>query len=107
MSRAQDLYDSQTPPRYEDARPVGRCDDCDRVIYPDDPSGRVDGTLLCGECFALEPDDDPDDFILPGQPLVCAACEMGHHHLCGMQTWCSCDCGGPDDAGLPDFDTYD
>ena len=29
---------------------------------------------------------------------MCHACEEGLHYLCGMQTWCECDCAGPDEA---------
>ncbi len=32
--------------------------------------------------------------------MMCEACERGDHDQCGMQTWCECDCGGPEDAGL-------
>lgn len=28
--------------------------------------------------------------------MMCQACEEGRHEGCGMQTWCSCDCPGPD-----------
>lgn len=34
--------------------------------------------------------------------MMCEACERGDHEQCGMQTWCECDCGGPDDLYLPD-----
>ena len=30
--------------------------------------------------------------------MKCQACEDGQHYLCGMQTWCDCDCAGPDEA---------
>ena len=38
---------------------------------------------------------------------MCEACERGDHQNCGMQTWCECDCMGPDDydfyeEGCPD-----
>lgn len=28
--------------------------------------------------------------------MMCEACKRGQHWLCGMQTWCECDCDGPD-----------
>lgn len=28
--------------------------------------------------------------------MLCEACERGDHHECGMQTWCECDCDGPE-----------
>lgn len=28
--------------------------------------------------------------------MKCEACENEQHELCGMQTWCECDCAGPD-----------
>ena len=28
--------------------------------------------------------------------MMCEACERDEHWLCGMQTWCECDCFGPD-----------
>jgi hypothetical protein len=34
--------------------------------------------------------------------MMCEACERGDHELCGMQTWCECDCPGADDVYLPD-----
>lgn len=35
--------------------------------------------------------------------MKCEACERGDHENCGMQTWCECDCAGPDaiDFGEP------
>lgn len=33
---------------------------------------------------------------------MCEACENGDHENCGMQTWCECDCAGPDAIGMPD-----
>lgn len=39
--------------------------------------------------------------------MFCQACNNGDHDQCNMATWCQCDCGGPDDDGLPDFDPYD
>lgn len=33
---------------------------------------------------------------------VCEACAREDHDNCGMQTWCECDCAGPDAIGLPD-----
>lgn len=29
-------------------------------------------------------------------PEMCEACERGDCWDCGMQTWCKCDCPGPD-----------
>lgn len=29
-------------------------------------------------------------------PRMCEACSRGLHWLCGMQTWCECDCDGPE-----------
>lgn len=26
--------------------------------------------------------------------MLCEACERGECHLCGMQTWCQCECDG-------------
>ena len=34
--------------------------------------------------------------------MMCEACERGDHDQCGMQTWCECDCFGPDGVYLPD-----
>lgn len=34
--------------------------------------------------------------------MMCQACSDGDCHLCGMQTWCECDCSGPDGIYLPD-----
>lgn len=28
--------------------------------------------------------------------MKCEACERGDHVNCGMQTWCECECAGPD-----------
>ena len=28
--------------------------------------------------------------------MTCDACSRGDHHNCGLQTWCECDCEGPD-----------
>ena len=28
--------------------------------------------------------------------MMCQACAEDHHELCGMQTWCQCDCEGPE-----------
>lgn len=33
--------------------------------------------------------------------MLCEACEHGDHEQCGMQTWCECDCEGPDEAYTP------
>lgn len=33
---------------------------------------------------------------------MCNACEREDHENCGMQTWCECDCAGPDAIGMPD-----
>lgn len=27
---------------------------------------------------------------------MCQACQEGRHWDCGMQTWCECDCAGPE-----------
>ena len=32
--------------------------------------------------------------------MMCEACERGDHEQCGMQTWCRCDCAGPDGVYL-------
>jgi hypothetical protein len=34
--------------------------------------------------------------------MTCEACERGDHDQCGMQTWCDCDCEGPDGLYLPE-----
>jgi hypothetical protein len=34
--------------------------------------------------------------------MMCEACERGDHDQCGMQTWCGCDCDGPDGIYLPE-----
>ena len=36
---------------------------------------------------------------------MCTACEEGRHWDCGMQTWCECDCDGPEGVYLFD-ETY-
>ena len=28
--------------------------------------------------------------------MMCEACKRDEHWNCGMQTWCECDCAGPD-----------
>jgi len=28
--------------------------------------------------------------------MLCEGCSEDHHERCGMQTWCTCDCAGPD-----------
>lgn len=28
--------------------------------------------------------------------MLCEACSQGRHWDCGMQTWCECECDGPD-----------
>ena len=33
---------------------------------------------------------------------MCEACGRGEHYLCGMQTWCECECDGS-----ADYDLYD
>lgn len=33
--------------------------------------------------------------------MMCEGCERGEHYLCGMQTWCECDCDGPDGCYIP------
>ena len=30
---------------------------------------------------------------------LCEACEHDEHWSCGMQTWCECDCDGPETQG--------
>lgn len=38
-----------------------------------------------------------DTFCFPDrQPELCQACERGECWDCGMQTWCECECAGPD-----------
>lgn len=38
--------------------------------------------------------------------MKCDACERGDHINCGMQTWCECECDGPDTIDFdPDGDT--
>lgn len=32
---------------------------------------------------------------------VCEACARQDHDNCGMQTWCECDCAGPEAIGMP------
>jgi hypothetical protein len=39
--------------------------------------------------------------------MMCEGCSDNHHELCGMQTWCTCDCAGPESAFFPDFDPLD
>lgn len=34
--------------------------------------------------------------------MKCEACERGDHMNCGMQTWCECDCEGPDGIDFGD-----
>lgn len=36
--------------------------------------------------------------------MLCQACEEGLHYMCGMQTWCECDCAGPDEVWGPSPD---
>lgn len=36
--------------------------------------------------------------------MKCQACQDGVHYLCGMQTWCDCDCDGPDGVWGPSPD---
>lgn len=36
--------------------------------------------------------------------MKCQACEEGFHYLCGMQTWCECDCDGIYETGSPSPD---
>lgn len=36
--------------------------------------------------------------------MKCQGCSDGDCHLCGMQTWCTCDCDGSEVA---DHGTYD
>lgn len=33
--------------------------------------------------------------------MICEACERGDCEQCGMQTWCECDCQGPDGIYIP------
>lgn len=33
--------------------------------------------------------------------MMCQACNEGLHYLCGMQTWCECDCNGADEIWGP------
>ena len=35
--------------------------------------------------------------------MMCEACERDEHWLCGMQTWCECDCDGPDGIYFGDW----
>lgn len=37
--------------------------------------------------------------------MMCEACQQDEHWNCGMQTWCECDCDGPE--GFYDDDWYD
>lgn len=37
---------------------------------------------------------------------MCQGCTEGLHWLCGMQTWCECDCDGPD-GFYGDSDPYE
>lgn len=34
--------------------------------------------------------------------MKCQACDDGDCHLCGMQTWCDCDCAGSEGVYIPD-----
>jgi len=34
--------------------------------------------------------------------MKCEACERGDHLNCGMQTWCECDCAGPEGIDFGD-----
>lgn len=34
--------------------------------------------------------------------MKCEACERGDHFNCGMQTWCECDCDGPENIEFGD-----
>lgn len=36
--------------------------------------------------------------------MKCSACERGDHQNCGMQTWCDCECEGPDGIDFGDID---
>lgn len=31
--------------------------------------------------------------------MMCQACENNEHYLCGMQTWCECECDGTPNWG--------
>ena len=39
--------------------------------------------------------------------MMCDACTNDQHELCGMQTWCACECDGPDTLFYPEYDPYD
>lgn len=34
--------------------------------------------------------------------MKCQGCSDGDCHLCGMQTWCDCDCDGSEGVYLPE-----
>lgn len=34
--------------------------------------------------------------------MKCEACKQGDHQNCGMQTWCECDCDGPESIDFSD-----
>jgi len=36
--------------------------------------------------------------------MMCQACKDGLHYLCGMQTWCECDCAGHNEVWGPSPD---
>lgn len=36
--------------------------------------------------------------------MTCQGCTEGQHFLCGMQTWCECDCDGSTDYGAYEID---
>lgn len=33
--------------------------------------------------------------------MMCEACERGDHAMCGLQTWCSCECDPEMAAAFP------
>lgn len=36
--------------------------------------------------------------------MMCEGCTDGRHWDCGMQTWCQCDCAGPDGFYFDEID---
>jgi len=38
---------------------------------------------------------------------MCEGCTNEQHYLCGMQTWCECECDGSTDWGLNEIDPYE
>lgn len=39
--------------------------------------------------------------------MMCEGCRNNQHYLCGMQTWCTCDCAGPDSVCFLEIDPLD